>query len=59
MDPEIADVIDLVAQLAQPLGELRDPERGRAHIHPAAAGPQVERDADHADSAHRDLRLSG
>jgi hypothetical protein len=40
---EVAVILDLVPQLLQPLLEVGDADRGRAHVDAAAAGAEVDR----------------
>jgi CheY-like chemotaxis protein len=46
---DVAEVHDLVADVAQPRLEPGVPDGGRAHVDPSPAGPEIERRADHGD----------
>ena len=50
-DVQVAVVLDLVPQLLQALLEVRDPDRGGAHVDPAATCAEVDGHADHTDTA--------
>ena len=53
-DVDVARVLDLVAELAHALVDLRHPEGRRAHVHAAAARAEVE---GHADERHLALAV--
>jgi hypothetical protein len=56
LEQNVATVGDLMAQSLKPSFKACDAKRGGSHVHAAATGAHVERDADDVDAA-RWLRL--
>ena len=50
---DVPAVVEVVAEGPDPLGELRVPDRRRAHVDTAPSRPQVERSADDGDRSLR------
>jgi hypothetical protein len=50
LDRQVARVPHLVPELADPLVDVRDPERGGAHVHPAPPRSEVEWNSDQRDA---------
>ena len=48
---EIAVVLDLVSQVLELLLQIRDADRGGAHVHASTARAEVDGDTDHTDIA--------
>ena len=48
-DGHVPGVSDSIPQALEPLANARDPEGGRSHVHAAATGAEVQRDAHQSD----------